>query len=139
MGNSEYNSELAGRLYSFLRGESDEKPENILADDFTGHLTDNLPFQLGGDYTSRKDMISRGWGGVGQYFDMKPELHKYYFVEDQLIAQGFYVGVAINTGKPVKAAFAHFWTLKDQKFTHVYQVTDSAAWLLASKPDNQPD
>jgi 2-(1,2-epoxy-1,2-dihydrophenyl)acetyl-CoA isomerase len=136
MNNSEHNNEVTSRLYSFLRGESDEKPENILADNFTGHLTDNLPFQLGGDYTSREDMIIRGWGRVGQYFNMKPELGEYFFTDDQLIVHGFYVGVAIKTGKPVRAAFAHFWTVKDQKFTRVYQVTDSAAWLLASQIEN---
>ncbi len=124
--------ELGRRLYAFLRGESGEPAEALLADDFTGHLTDGLPLKLGGDYASRDDMIDRGWARVGQTFDMHPEADHIYAVDDTLlVGRGHYVGTAISTGKPVRAAVAHFWTVRDGRFTSVYQVTDSAAWADA--------
>lgn len=121
--------ELGRRLYAFLRGESDEPAEALLAEDFTGHLTDGLPLGLGGDYNGRDDMVGRGWGRVGQSFDMRPEIHDLRVVSDDLlVGRGHYVGRAIATEKSVRAAFAHFWTMRDGRFTSVYQVTDTAAW-----------
>lgn len=121
--------QLGDRLYKFLRGESDEPPEALLAKDFTGHLTEGLPQQLGGDYAGREDMMNRGWGRVGRAFDIHPEVETIYAVgENLLVARGHYVGTAIPTGRPVRAAFAHFWGIRDQRFVSVYQVTDSAAW-----------
>lgn len=121
--------ELGQRLYAFLRGESDEAAEALLSEDFHGHLADGLPLGLGGDYPSREDMIRRGWGRVGQTFDMRPEVQDLYVADEGLlVGRGHYVGTAIPTGKRVRAAFAHFWTIRDGRFTSVYQVTDSAAW-----------
>lgn len=123
---------LGNRLYAFLRGESEEAPEDLLTDDFTGHLTDGLPLDLGGDYDGLSDMIERGWGRVGQSFNIQPEPDALVTVgDDLLIARGHYVGHAADGGKPVRAAFAHFWTLKGDKFASVYQVTDSATWEQA--------
>lgn len=51
-----------------------------------------------------------------------------------LIAHGHYVGKAKPTGKPVRAAFAHFWSFDGERFTGVRQVTDSAIWEHALDP-----
>lgn len=126
--NSELD-QLGRRLYAFLQGKSDEPADALLTEDFAGHLTDGLPLALGGDYFTRDDMISRGWGRVGQTFEMHPDLEGLHVVGDNLlIGRGHYVGTAIPTGKPVRAAFAHFWTVTDNRVNSVYQVTDSAAW-----------
>lgn len=123
---------LGTRLYAFLRGDSDEAPENLLVEDFVGHLTDGLPLHLGGDYSSRADMISRGWGRVGQHFDVQPEVETLLAVPpDLLIGRGHYVGHAVGSGRPLRAAFAHFWTVREGRFASVYQVTDSVAWTAA--------
>ena len=77
-------------------------------------------------------MINRGWGRVGRTFDMHPEVDRIYAVNDTLlVGRGYYVGIALPAGKPVRAAFAHFWTIQDGRFASVYQVTDSAAWERA--------
>ncbi|MGF1661367.1 MAG: nuclear transport factor 2 family protein [Kineosporiaceae bacterium] len=120
------------RLYAFLRGESEDSPESLLAEAFRGHLTDGLPLGLGGDYVSRSEMIEQGWGGVGQHFAMAPEVDELYAVNEGLmVARGHYVGHGVATGKPVRAAFAHFWTHDGSRFSSVYQVTDTAAWSAA--------
>ena len=121
--------ELGRRLYAFLRGESDQSPEDVFTDDFHGHLTDGLPLGLGGDYDGRADMINRGWARVGESFAMHPEVEELYAVGDRLlVGRGHYVGSSVARGKPVRAAFAHFWGIRDGRFSSVYQVTDSAAW-----------
>ncbi len=121
--------QLGRRLYAFLQGKSDEAADALLTEDFTGHLTDGLPLDLGGDYVSRDDMITRGWGRVVQTFEMHLELEALYVVGDNLlVGRGHYVGTATPTGKPVRAAFAHFWTVAGDRVSSVYQVTDSAAW-----------
>ncbi len=101
----------------------------MLTEDLTGHLTDGLPLELGGDYTSRDDMMTRGWGRVGKSFDMRPEPEELHAVSNELlVARGYYVGSSVEEGQPVRAAFAHFWGTRDGRFSSVHQVTDSAAW-----------
>lgn len=129
--NSELD-QLGRRLYAFLQGKSDEAADALLTEDFTGHLTAGLPLALGGDYSSREDMITRGWGRAGQTFEVHPELDSLDAIGDSmLVGRGHYVGTAIPTGKPVRAAFAHFWTVADNRVSSVDQVTDSAAWEQA--------
>lgn len=121
--------QLGHRLYAFLQGNSVEAADALLTEDLTGHLTDGLPLALGGDYSSREDMTTRGWGRVGQTFEVHPEVEAIHVAGDNLlVARGHYVGKALPTGKPVRAAFAHFWTVAENRVSSVYQVTDSAAW-----------
>lgn len=123
---------LGRRIYAFLRRESEELPEDLLTEDFAGHLTEGLPLQLGGDYFGRADMIRRGWGRVGLSFDIRPEPDELIAVSDDLlIGHGYYVGHAVDSGQPLRAAFAHFWSVRDGRFASVYQVTDSATWARA--------
>lgn len=121
--------QLGRRIYDFLQGEGHQPAEELLTDDFTGHLTVGLPLGLGGKYSSREDMITRGWGRVVQNFDIHPELETLDVIDDSmLVGRGHYVGTALTTGKPVRAAFAHFWTVEENRVSSIYQVTDSAAW-----------
>jgi len=53
---------------------------------------------------------------------------------DYLIGRGTYVGTATSTGKPVTAAFAHFWRFEGDRIAAVQQVTDSALWQQALEP-----
>jgi len=123
--------QLGRRLYAFLQGKSDEAADVLLTEDFTGHLTDGLPLALGGDYSTRDDMITRGWGRVGQIFEIHPDLEVLHVVGDNLlVGRGHYVGTAIPTGKPVRAAFAHFWTVADNRVSSVYEMPASPS----SKP-----
>jgi len=67
----------------------------------------------------------------GQYCEMGPRVDKLYDGGDVLIARGHYVGKVKATRKPVRAAFAHFWSFDGERFTGVSQVTDSATWEQA--------
>ncbi len=115
-------------LFTALRGGDVDALHRLLIPDFRGELTAGLPHGFGRVYEGLDSMINDGWGAVGEYFEMVPEIEELYDGGDVLIARGHYVGKAKPTGKSVRAAFAHFWAFDGEQFTGVYQVTDSATW-----------
>ena len=119
------------RLYAALQEGDGASLRGLLSPDFRGELTAGLPHGLGRTYDGLEAMISEGWSGVGEYFDMSPQPDKLYDGGTVLIARGWYVGTAKPTGKSVRAAFAHFWSFDREAFTGVKQVTDSATWAAA--------
>jgi len=123
------------RLYQALGAGDVAVLRDVLADDFQGHLSAGLPHGFGQrTYDGREQMLSEGWGAVGGYFDMSPQVEELLVAEDYLIGRGNYVGTATSTGKTVKAAFAHFWRFDGDKIVSVRQVTDSALWQQALQP-----
>ena len=65
---------------------------------------------------------------------MSPHVEELLEAGYYLIGRGTYVGVAKPTGKPVEAAFAHFWRFDGGRIVSVHQVTDSALWARALEP-----
>lgn len=119
------------QLYAALNSDDMEALQGLFSPDFRGELTAGLPQGLGRIYDGLDTMMAEGWGAVGEYFDMGPQPEKLYDGGDVLIGRGWYVGTAKPTGKPFRAAFAHFWSYDGECFTGVHQVTDSATWEQA--------
>jgi ketosteroid isomerase-like protein len=115
-------------LFAALRSDDVDALQRLLSPDFRGELTAGLPHGLGRVYEGLESMMNEGWGALGDYFEMVPEVDKLYDGGDVLIARGNYVGKVKATGKPIRAAFAHFWSFDGERFTGVWQVTDSATW-----------
>ena len=82
---------------------------DLLSDDFRGTLTAGLPHGFGRTYEGRDAMMNEGWGAIGAHFALAPQVERLWDGGDVLIARGTYVGHAIETGRPVHAAFAHVW------------------------------
>lgn len=122
------------RLYAALASGDVETLTELLSDDFRGALTAGLPLGFGRTYEGRAAMMAEGWGAIGAQFAMAPEIVRLWDGGDVLIGRGTYVGHAIETDRPVRAAFAHIWGFDGTQFTSVDQVTDSAAWAEALKP-----
>ena len=118
-------------LYAALGAGDGDTLGRLLAPDFQGTLTAGLPFGLGRTYDGYEAMITEGWGAIGAHFALAPEVEHLWDGGNVLIGQGFYVGRTVNTDRPIRAAFAHFWTFDGTRFTGVTQVTDSAAWAEA--------
>jgi ketosteroid isomerase-like protein len=114
-------------LYGALAAGDTAALHKLLHERFQGHLTDGLPNGFGGRYDGLPRMMD-AWGGADTWFDMAPRVDRFFEGGKVLIAQGHYVGTAKPTGKPVRAAFAHFWDFDGERFTSVRQVTDSGAW-----------
>ena len=115
-------------LYAALASGNVAALTSLLTEDFQGQLTVGLPHGLGRLYDGRHAMMNDGWGGVGAYFDMSPHVDELFDGHSTLIGRGLYVGVVKLTGKPIRAAFAHFWGFDGSRFTSVKQVTDSGVW-----------
>jgi ketosteroid isomerase-like protein len=113
-------------LYTALRAGDVETLRRLLSPNFHGELTAGLPCGFGRVYEGLETMIGEGWGAVDRSFDIAPQTDDLYDGGDVLIARGWYVGTAKPTGKPFRAAFAHFWSFDGERFTGVRQVTDSA-------------
>ena len=80
-------------------------------------------------------MITDAWAAVGEWFEMAPQVDELIDGGNVLIGSGNYIGTVKATGKPVKAAFAHFWQFDGNQFTAVRQVTDSGMWRDALAAD----
>ena len=121
--------EMGQVLYDALLAGDQNTLRRLLADDFVGDLTPGLPNGYGDHtYQGREVMLTDGWGRVGESFAMGPNVDEIIPTDDYIIGRGYYVGSAVPTGKPVRARFAHFWRVQDDKITSVFQVTDSATW-----------
>jgi ketosteroid isomerase-like protein len=119
------------QLYAALQSGDVEALHRLLSLDFRGELTAGLPHSLGRVYEGLDAMVGEGWSAVDEIFEMGPQVDKLYDGGDVLIGRGWYVGTARSTGKPLRAAFAHFWSYDGERFTGVHQVTDSATWERA--------
>ena len=119
------------QLYAALQSGDVEAFHRLLSLDFRGELTSGLPHSLGRVYEGLDAMVSEGWSAVDEIFEMGPRVDKLYDGGDVLIGRGWYVGTARSTGKPLRAAFAHFRSYDGERFTGVHQVTDSATWERA--------
>lgn len=97
-------------------------------------MTAGLPNGFGRHYNGLDEMITQGWAQVGRVFQMSPQPDRLIDGGDVLVGLGNYVGVAKPTGRPVRAAFAHFWSWNGSQFTGVRQVTDSGARRDALQP-----
>ncbi|MBX9943836.1 MAG: nuclear transport factor 2 family protein [Reyranella sp.] len=125
----------AGRvLYAALADGDADALGRLLSPAFQGRLTEGLPHGLGRQYDGL-EMMMNAWAAADRRFEMlRPEPDELFDGGCVLIARGHYVGKANATGRPLRAAFAHFWPFDGRQFTAVRQITDSGAWRDALEP-----
>jgi ketosteroid isomerase-like protein len=131
--------QLVEELYPALVAGDRSAVERLVAEDFTGTLTDGLPFGIGGVHEGRERMIEDGWWALGRKFSLRAEPSEWIdCAGGRLLVLGRYVGRARSTGAPVNAAFAHVWTGRDGQLSAVWQLTDSARFVASLQPDSTP-
>jgi 2-(1,2-epoxy-1,2-dihydrophenyl)acetyl-CoA isomerase len=118
-------------LYAALGAGDLDALRRLLVPDFRGELTAGLPHGLGRTLKGLDAMIIDGWGAVDAMVNVTPDVQTLHEAGDVLIVRGRYVGAVRATGRPLRAAFAHFWPFDGERFTGVQQITDSAAWVEA--------
>ncbi|HYH51482.1 MAG TPA: nuclear transport factor 2 family protein [Acidimicrobiia bacterium] len=124
--------QLVEGLYPALLAGDRPAIERLVAEDFTGTLTDGLPLEIGGVHQGRERMIEDGWWAFGRNFSLRVEPSDWIDCDGgRLLVLGRYVGRARSTGAPVDAAFAHLWTARDGRLCAVWQLTDSARFVTA--------
>lgn len=115
-------------LYTALNTGDANALQQLLSNDFKGQLSAGLPSGLGGDYLGLDAMMGEAWAVVDRLFDVKLNADYYFDAGDVLVVHGFYDGTSRQTGRSLRAAFAHFWVHNGTHFIGMRQVTDTAMW-----------
>lgn len=127
--------EVARSLYGALETGDREVLARVLHTDFTGHATEGLPFGLGGDYGSPKDMRRSFWGGIAAHYVAAARPTEFVPLDDgRLYVAGRYVGKGTETGAVLDAEFVHVLSFTDGAISRLVQLTDSQRWQEAVQP-----
>lgn len=96
-------------------------------------FTAGLPAPIGGHHHGVDDCLDNGWWAIGARYRVRSEPEQYVpCVDGSLLVLGTYHGTERRTGREIEAAFAHHWTLLDDRVISLQQYTDTAAWLGAT-------
>jgi ketosteroid isomerase-like protein len=126
-------AELVRHVYSALaKGDRDRLLE-LLAQDFEAEFARGMPVvDTSGAIESAEDMIDKAWWPLGREFRLRPEPSAWIpCAGGRLLVLGRYTGSARSTGREFEANLVHLWTARDGRLTHLWHLTDTAAWAAA--------
>jgi ketosteroid isomerase-like protein len=127
--------ELVDRIYRALASRDVETLVRCVDPDVVSHVTDSLPGGVGGEHRGATALLRDVWGAVAALYQLRPEPDEFLpLAGGGWLVLGRYRGAARATGRPVDAAFAHVWRVRDGRVVRVDQVTDSRRWLDALNP-----
>ena len=114
-------------------GPSEENGKHLLAalaPDAT--WTEAAGFPYAGTYTGAEAIVANVFRRLAtEWNDYRAEVHTYLADGDHVAAFGVYSGVYKNTGKAMRASFAHLYRLENGKIVSMEQYVDSAMVLRA--------
>ncbi|MUL74649.1 nuclear transport factor 2 family protein [Mycolicibacterium sp. CBMA 226] len=121
--------EIATRLYAAFTSHDRLALAALLHPDFTGRVSEGMPFGLGGAVHSPEQMLRDVWGGASAHYETAPHPDEYVVAGDnRVIVLGYYRGRCRTTGRHYAAAFAHDITVRDGKIASLTQITDTKPW-----------
>ena len=83
-------------------------------------------FPYAGTYTGPESVIANVFQRLaGEWIDYRAEVASYVVEGDQVVAFGVYSGTYRQTGKAMRAAFAHHYRLREGKIVRMVQYVDS--------------
>jgi ketosteroid isomerase-like protein len=124
--------ELVRGVYAALAAGDAAALGELLAHGFEAEVAEGMPLGLGGHRSGPDAMIHETWWPIGRSYRMRVEPEEWIACEDgRLLVLGRYRGHARSTGRPVDAAFAHLWTVRDGRVVALRQLTDTALWAAA--------
>jgi 2-(1,2-epoxy-1,2-dihydrophenyl)acetyl-CoA isomerase len=128
------HAEIALRLYPVWAAGDRAVLDELLASEFAGFTTPDLPLDLGGSYSGARAM--RGfWREVGRAYDLTARPHRAQVLADgRVVVSGRYRGHARTTGRALDAAFTHTITVADKRLAGLIQLTDARQWRAALEP-----
>jgi 2-(1,2-epoxy-1,2-dihydrophenyl)acetyl-CoA isomerase len=115
-------------LYAALNSGDADALQRLLRIDFSGSLSPGLPRGLGKNYSSLNAMMSGAWAVVDELIRLEVKIDQFFDAGEVLIVRGTYGGIARETGKVLRAAFAHFWQFDGMQFSGLQQITDTGRW-----------
>ncbi len=83
-------------------------------------------FPYAGAYTGPENIIANVFHRLAtEWIGYRAEVASYVTEGDQVVAFGVYSGTYKETGRAMRAAFAHHYTLRDGKIVRMVQYVDS--------------
>ena len=125
--------ELVKQVYAALVAGDRDHLLTVLAEDFSAAFAAGMPVvPAGGAITSAEKMIDEAWWALGRMFRVRPEPSDWIpCAGGRLLVLGRYVGSARSTGREFEARLVHLWTAREGRLSHLWHLTDTAAWAAA--------
>jgi ketosteroid isomerase-like protein len=119
--------EVAERLYGAFRHSDIVALKSLLHPEFSGHVSDGMPFGVGGPVPDAVHML-RVWATVASRLDVRPEPEEFVPAgESRVVVFGHYRGTG-SGGQRIEAAFVHDLEIADGAVRSLHQITDTKAW-----------
>ncbi|UTH73666.1 nuclear transport factor 2 family protein [Chromobacterium sp. IIBBL 290-4] len=127
------NLEIVRATYE---GSSEDNGRNLLAALAPdAEWTEAAGFPYAGTFVGPQAIVENVFKRLGSEWEgYRAAVDSYYDAGDNVIAQGFYHGKYLATGKAFTASFAHVYTLKAGKIVKFVQIVDSAKVWEAMRP-----
>jgi ketosteroid isomerase-like protein len=113
---------------STYEGSPDEKRQNLLSllsSEIVWTEAEGFPY--GGTYSSAEAIVKQVFQRLaGEWLDYRSDIEQYVAEEGTVVVFGWYTGTFKATGRSMRAAFAHRWTLREGKIVRFFQYVDSA-------------
>ena len=123
---------VAECLYAALRGGDAAAVDRLLAPDFRGHVTPEMPLGMGGDHKGPAEMRDGVWWRIGRHYVASAEPDEFRLLDDgRLFVRGHYRGHGRASGGALDAEFIHVITVDGERISALDQLTDSSAWTVA--------
>lgn len=114
-------------IQSIYLGDAEQNAKNlqaILAPVFEWQEAAGFPYT--GIFHTFQEVVSNLFVPLAsEWTDFRAQVEKFHDAGECIIAAGFYTGIYKKTNRPMKAAFAHTWTLKDGKIIKYIQCADT--------------
>lgn len=110
--------------------------DEFLHPEFVGTTTRALPLGLGGVYSSPDQMRKQFWGRLAKHYVARAEVRDIQELADgRFQVSGVYTGRGIKSESELDARFIHLLRFQGEQLIELEQLTDSAAWQEALKPE----
>jgi ketosteroid isomerase-like protein len=118
------NLEIIKSLYLSDAEQTARNLQAALAAD--AEWTEEAGFPYAGTYRGLEEIGKNVFSRLASdWIGFRADVESFHDAGATVVATGFYRATCRKTGKPMEAAFAHFWTLKSGKIVRYVQVADS--------------
>jgi ketosteroid isomerase-like protein len=126
-------AELVEHVYAALAAGDRERLLELLTADFDAEFAVGMPLvDTSAGIRSAEEMIQRAWWPLGRAFRVRVEPSEWIPCRGgRLLVLGRYAGAARATGRELEANLMHLWTARDGRLSHLWHLTDTAAWTAA--------
>jgi ketosteroid isomerase-like protein len=118
------NKEIIEQLYHHFANKDNEAIRSLMAPDIV--WTQMQGFPNGGIFTGADAIFANVFSGFREHWQaFKTVATQFLEAGSSIVVLGYYEGVYKQTGKYVKAAFAHHYQLQNGKIQQFDQYTDT--------------